>query len=70
MITTQIIENTKAFQELSPVTQLIYRKKEMMNKVKQEFQVAKNVGIEAYKGVYHPRPYVLKVIKELLENGW
>lgn len=69
MITTPQIENTKAFKELSAVTQLIYRKKAMMDQVKQEFQIAKNVGIESYIKVYHPRPYLLKVIKELIENG-
>ena len=67
MITNQIIESTKAFNELERVTQIIYRKKEMMNRVKQEFQIAKNVGIESYKEVYHPRPYLLKVIIELME---
>lgn len=67
MITTQKIEQTKAFQELDKVTKLIYQKKAMMDRVKQEFQVAKNVGFEQYESVYHPRPYISKVIKELLE---
>ncbi|MFN4150808.1 MAG: GNAT family N-acetyltransferase [Candidatus Sericytochromatia bacterium] len=30
-------------------------------------KIAKNVGYEQYESVYHPRPYVGKVIKELLE---
>lgn len=67
MITSQQIENTKAFQELEKVTQSIYRRKAMMDKVKQEVQIAKNVGYEQYEAVYHPRPYVAKVIKELLQ---
>lgn len=67
MITSQQIEETKAFQKLSPVAQIIYRRKAMMDKVKQEVQIAKNVGYEQYESVYHPRPYVGKVIKELLE---
>lgn len=67
MITTQIIEKTKAFAELDKVTKLIYSKKAMMDRVKQEFQIAKNVGIETYKEHHHPRPYLEKVIKELLE---
>lgn len=68
MITTQKIENTKAFQELDKVTKLIYQKKAMMDRVKQEFQVAKNIGFAQYESVYHPRPYIEKVIKELLEK--
>ena len=67
MITTQQIENTKAFAELDKVTKQIYQKKAMMDKVKQEFQIAKNVGFETYKEHHHPRPYVEKAIKELLE---
>ena len=67
MITNQQIESTKAFQELDKVTQIIYRKKVMMNRVKEELQIAKNVGFEQYESVYHPRPYLSKVIKELLE---
>jgi len=66
MITSQKIEETKAFKELEKVTQSIYRRKQMMDKVKQEFQIAKNVGYDQYDAVYHPRPYVGKVIKELL----
>ena len=69
MITSQQIEETKAFKELEKVTQSIYRRKQMMDRVKQEFQSAKNVGYEQYESVYHPRPYVGKVIKELIENG-
>lgn len=67
MVTSQQIEETKAFKELEKVTQSIYRRKAMMDKVKQELQIAKNVGYEQYESVYHPRPYVGKVIKELLE---
>ena len=66
MITSQQIENTEAFKELEKVTQSIYRRKQMMDRVKQEFQIAKNVGYEQYDAVYHPRAYVGKVIKELL----
>ena len=46
MITSQQIEETKAFKELEKVTQSIYRRKAMMDKVKQEVQIAKNVGYE------------------------
>lgn len=66
MITSQQIEETKAFKELEKVTQSIYRRKQMMDRVKQEYQIAKNVGYDQYDAVYHPRPYVGKVIKELL----
>ncbi len=31
-----------------------------MDQVKQELQIAKNVGFEQYESVYHPRPYVWK----------
>ena len=63
------IENTKAFQELDPVTQIVYRKKEMMSRVKSEFQIAKQIGIQRYNETYFPRPYLLKVITELLEQN-
>lgn len=66
----QIIENTKAFKELDKVTQTIYRKKAMMDEVKRELQIAKEIGVEKYNDVYNPRPYKLKVIKELLDNGF
>lgn len=62
----EAIEKTKAFQELDVVTKIIYRKSAMMNEVKRELEVAKNIGIEAYNNAYNPRPYKLKVIKELL----
>ena len=65
----QIIENTKAFKELDPVTQSIYRKKAMMDQVKRELEIAKHIGVESYNEVYHPRPYLLKVIKELIADG-
>ena len=42
----QIIENTKAFKELDSVTQTIYRKKAMMDEVKRELQIAKEIGVE------------------------
>ncbi|WP_329804391.1 hypothetical protein [Flavobacterium facile] len=67
MITTQNIEATKAFKELDKVTKQIYQKKAMMDKVKQEFQIAKNVGLERFKEFHPTRPYIEKAIIELLE---
>ena len=69
-MTKQQIENTKAFKELDKVTQTIYRKKAIMDEVKRELQIAKEIGIEKYNDVYNPRPYKLKVIKELLDNEY
>lgn len=66
----QQIEQTKAFKELDKVTQTIYRKKAMMDEVKREFEIARCIGIENYNERYNPRPYKLKVIKELLDNGF
>ncbi|CAM4175983.1 MULTISPECIES: hypothetical protein [Flavobacterium] len=65
-MTNQIIENTKAFQELAPLTKAIYRQKTMMNRVKSELEIAREIGIEEYNNLYNPRPYTLKVITELL----
>lgn len=67
-MTNQTIENTKAFKELDPVTQTIYRKKPMMDQVKRELEIAKTIGVERYNNVYYPRPYLLKVIKELITD--
>lgn len=65
-MTNQIIENTKAFQELTPLTKAIYRQKTMMDRVKRELEIAREIGIEKYNDLYNPRPYLLKVITELL----
>ena len=67
MVTSQQIEATKAFQELSPVTKLIYQKKAMMDEIKREVIIVKNIGLQEYDEVYRPRPYKKKVIIELLE---
>lgn len=66
MINNKLIESTAAFKELDKVTQNIYSRKNMMDDVKREFQVAKTIGIDAYENTYHPRPYKIKVIRELL----
>lgn len=66
----QIIENTEAFKELDSITKIIYRKKQMMDRVKREIEVAREIGMEKYNYIYTPRPYLLKVIKELLNNGY
>lgn len=65
-INNTIIEGTEAFKELDVVTQQIYKKKKMMDEVRHGFQVAKNVGIEKYDQTFYPRPYLLKVVKELI----
>ena len=66
MITNNIIENTVAFKQLDKVTKVIYSKKQMMDEVKKEFNIAKTIGIAAYENTYFPRPYKIKVIRELL----
>ena len=53
-MTNQIIENTKAFQELAPITKAIYRQKTMMNRVKRELEIAREIGIEKYNDLYNP----------------
>ena len=44
MINNKLIEATAAFKKLDKVAQAIYRKKQMMDNVKREFQVAKTIG--------------------------
>ncbi|WP_130735489.1 hypothetical protein [Flavobacterium sp. J27] len=68
MIHNNTIEATNAFQELSKVTQDIYRKKKMMDDVKREFLVAQTIGLNEYLKKYNPIPYKTKVIAELLST--
>ncbi len=67
-MTNTEIENTKAFQSLDKTTQIIYGRKAMMDEVKKEFGIAKEIGVERYNDLYNPRPYKLRVIKELLNH--
>lgn len=67
MISTQQIEASEAFQELSPVTKKIYSRKSMLDEIKREAQIVNNIGFEAYDKVYNPRPFKKKVIIELLK---
>lgn len=67
-MTNDQIKETKAFKELDAVTKLVYQKKEMMARVKSEFGIAKKLGLEKYEKMYFPRPYLLKVITELLDQ--
>lgn len=60
------IKNTAAFKELDRVTQTIYSEKKMMDRVNNELEIAKYIGLENYFNTYHPRPYLWKVIKELI----
>lgn len=68
MINNKLIEATAAFQKLDKVTQDIYRKKQMMDNVKREFQVAHTIGLESYLQKYNPDAYKKNVITELLST--
>lgn len=69
MITNEQIQATNAFKSLDKVTKDIYSKKPMMDLIKRELPIAKTIGIEKYNDKYNPRPYVLNVIKELLNDN-
>ena len=40
-----------------------------INNIKEKIEIAKHIGVEGYNELYHPRPYLLKVIKELIADG-
>lgn len=66
-ITSDEILNSKTYQKLEAVKKLIYGKKNMLDKVKEEYVIAKHIGLQTYVKDYHPIPYLQSIIKELLE---
>ena len=68
MINNKLIEATAAFKKLDKVAQAIYRKKQMMDNVKREFQVAYTIGLESYLQKYNPDAFRKNVITELLST--
>ncbi|MVO09775.1 hypothetical protein GOQ30_11455 [Flavobacterium sp. TP390] len=68
MTNNKIIEATAAFKKLDKVTQVIYKRKQMMDIVKRELEVARTIGFESYVEKYNPDQYKKDVIQELLST--
>lgn len=62
------ILNSKAFKELDPVTQIIYKNPRYIHEVINGYDIAKDIGIENYNYFFSPGPYKLKIITELINN--
>jgi len=68
-ITSNDILSSKTYNKLEAVKKLIYSKKNMLDKVKEEFVIAKHIGFDTYVKDYHPIPYLHNIINEFLTDN-